>query len=169
MNVTPLFGLSVLVSFVAWGIVALLFVWPKVRSMPAKNALIALTAPHMFRFEGLAFLVPGVVSATLPQAFAHEAALGDLIAALLAIGTILALAADAPWALVLAWVFNLWGTADLINAMIQGPLQLAGPGPGALGAAFFIPTFLVPALLWSHALSFRLLTKRAHIENAVTT
>jgi hypothetical protein len=169
MNVTPLFGLSVLVSFVAWGIVALLFVWPKLRSMSPKNALIALTAPHMFRFEGLAFLIPGVVSTTLPQAFAREAALGDLVAALLAIATVLALAADAPWAPALAWIFNLWGTADLVNAMIQGPLQLAGPGPGALGAAFFIPTFLVPALLWSHVLSFRVLTKRASAENAVTT
>jgi hypothetical protein len=169
MNVAPFFGLTVLGSFVAWGVVAMLYVWPKVRSMPAKDALMALAAPHMFRFEGLAFLIPGVVSAALPQGFGREVGLGDMIAAILAIGTVLALAADAPWALALVWVFNLWGTADLLNALIQGPIQLAGPTAGALGAGFWIPTFLVPGLLWCHAMSFRLLTKRATVENAVTT
>lgn len=169
MNATPIFGLSVLFSFVAWGIVAWLYVWPRLASAPPKNALMALIAPHLFRFEGLSFLVPGVVSAALPHGFGREAALGDLIAAFLAIVATIALAADLPWAVVLVWVFNLWGTADLINAMIQGPLQLAGAGPGALGAAFYIPTFLVPGLFIGHILIFRVLTRRVPVENAVTT
>jgi hypothetical protein len=38
---------------------------------------------HSFRFIGLAFLVPGVVSADLPSTFAHSAAYGDIIAAIL--------------------------------------------------------------------------------------
>jgi hypothetical protein len=37
-----------------------------------------------FRFIGLAFLVPGVVSTELPSAFAYSAALGDIVAATLA-------------------------------------------------------------------------------------
>jgi len=168
MNATPIFGLSVLCSFVAWGLVAWLYVWPRLAVAPTKRALMALIAPHLFRFLGLSFLVPGVVSAALPHGFGREAALGDLIAALLAIVATIALATDLPWAAAMVWVFNLWGTADLINAMIQGPIQLAGAGPGALGAAYFIPTLLVPGLLTSHVLIFRLLTKRA-VENAVTT
>jgi hypothetical protein len=172
MNVTPIFGISVLCSFIAWGLVAGLYVWPRLAAAPAKTALMALIAPHLFRFVGLSFLVPGVVSAALSQAtFAREAALGDLAAAFLAIVATVALAADLPWAAVVVWVFNLWGTADLLNAIIQGPAQLirAGLSPGLMGAAFFIPTLLVPGLLVSHVLIFRLLTKRASIENAVTT
>jgi hypothetical protein len=168
MNATLVFGLSVLCSFAAWGIVAWLYVRPRLASAPTKSALMALIAPHLFRFLGLSLLVPGVVSATLPHGFAREAALGDLIAAFLAIAATLALAAELPWAGAFVWVFNLWGTADLINAGVQGPLQLAGASPGEMGAAFFIPTLFVPGLLTSHLLIFRLLTKRAK-ENAVTT
>jgi hypothetical protein len=170
MNATPIFGLSVLCSFVAWGMVAWLYVRPRLATMPAKSALMALIAPHLFRFLGLSFLVPGVVSTALPHGFGREAALGDLVAAFLAIVATIALAADLPWAAVLVWVFNLWGTADLINAMIQGPIQLGGASPGLLGAAFFIPTLLVPGLLTGHVLIFRVLTRRARLQdNAVTT
>jgi hypothetical protein len=158
MNVRALFGLSVLCSFVAWGIVVWLFAWPTLGSIAAKTALLALIAPHMFRFVGLSFLVPGVVSETLPQRFARQAGWGDFIAGLLAIAATLAVVASAPWAVALIWIFNLWGTADLLNALVQGPIQLAKASPGALGAAYFIPTFLVPGLLASHALIFRLLT-----------
>ncbi len=162
MNVRAVFGLSIVFSFVAWGIVAGLYLWPELGAMPAKTAVIALMAPHMFRFVGLGFLVPGVVSETLPQGFARPAAWGDLIAAFLAMAAILALAANAPWAIALAWVFNTWGTLDLLNAMLRGPLKLRISGPGALGATFYIPTLVVPGLLTSHAIIFRLLVTSVH-------
>jgi hypothetical protein len=46
---------------------------------------------HSFRFIGLAFLVPGVVSPDLPSAFARSAAYGDVIAATLAMLSLLSL------------------------------------------------------------------------------
>jgi hypothetical protein len=58
--------------------------------------------------------VPGVVSPDLPAAFARPAAYGDLIAAVLAL-----LALAGLWSrlgIVLVWVFNLWGSADLLYA-----------------------------------------------------
>lgn len=157
MNVRILFGLSVLLSFAAWGIVAALYLWPQTRSMTPKLAVMVLMAPHMFRFVGLSFLLPGVVSPSLPAEFARPAAYGDLVAALLAIGATLVLAANAPFAVIAAWVFNIWGAADLLHAMYQGPKRLSAIGPGALGAAFFIPTLIVPGLLVSHVLIFRIL------------
>jgi hypothetical protein len=36
---------------------------------------------HGFRFIGLSFLIPGVVSSDLPAAFAFDAAYGDIVAA----------------------------------------------------------------------------------------
>jgi hypothetical protein len=108
---------------------------------------------HRFRFIGLAFLVPGVVSTELSAAFAHPAAYGDLLAAALAL---LALAGlQTKLGLPLVWVFNLWGTADLLYAFYQG--NSVGLVTGQLGAAFFIPTVIVPLLLITHGRLFRLL------------
>ena len=59
---------------------------------------------------------------------------------------------------VIAWIFNLWGAADLFNAFYQA--NHAGLMPGQLGATYFIPTFIVPLLLITHGLGFRILVQR---------
>jgi hypothetical protein len=156
MTVVALFGLSVLMSFLAFGIVTRLYIWPRVDAAAREDALAALAAPHMFRFVGLSFLVPGVVSPNLSPDFAQPAAYGDLGATVLAVLTVLALSARLSWAIPVAWVFNLWGAVDLLNAFYQG---LIGVGPGSLGAAYFIPTVMVPPWLITHALMFWLLLR----------
>ena len=50
----------------------------------------------------------------------------------------------------LVWVFNIWGSADLLNEFYQA--NAAGLLPGELGAAFCIPIAIVPLLLVTHAL-----------------
>ncbi len=110
------------------------------------------------RTIGLSFLVPGVVSPSLPATFAAPAAYGDLVAAILAITATLALSTRAPWAIILVWVFNVWGASDLLCAIYQGNVS-ARIDPGALGAAFFIPTVVVPPLLVTHGLIFWLLLR----------
>jgi len=151
-----LFGISTLLSLVSSVMFATIYVWPRVRAMGRDQALGWLVAPHLFlRFIGLSFLVPGVVSSRLPAASAVPATYGDLVAGILAIVVVMALATNASWALPAAWLFNVWGAADLLFAFYQGArVQM---DPGALGAAFFIPTAIVPPLLVSHALIFRLL------------
>jgi hypothetical protein len=114
---------------------------------------------HSFRFIGLAFLVPGVVSPDLPSAFARAAAYGDIIAAALALLSLASLPRGAG--LVVAWVFNLWGSADLLNAFYQA--NSAGLRAGQLGAAYFIPTVLVPLLLITHGLMFRILLRPENV------
>jgi hypothetical protein len=83
-----LYGVSIAFSFIAWGIVAAQYLWPALRSQPRARALRPLLLLHSFRFVGLAFLVPGVVSPDLPAAFARPAAYGDLITAVLALGLV---------------------------------------------------------------------------------
>jgi hypothetical protein len=56
----------------------------------------------------------------------------------------------------MVWVFNLWGCADLLYAFYQGLIGV-GIKPGQLGAAYFIPTAVVPLLFITHELVFRLL------------
>jgi hypothetical protein len=149
------FFLSIAFAFVAWGIVAKQYVWPRLRLLPRAEALRPLLILHSFRFEGLAFLVPGVVSPDLPSAFAHSAAIGDIVAATLALVSLAFLSRGAG--LVIVWIFNLWGSADLLNAFYQA--NAAGLVPGQLGVTYFIPTLLVPLLLITHGLAFRILLR----------
>jgi len=159
MNIRALFGLSVLMGSVASILITSLYVWPQLHAVTVTSALIALVAVHAYRFIGLAFLVPGVVSPALPPAFARPAAYGDLVAAVLAVVAALALRSGASWALIAVWIFNVWGAADLINAMYQGVRRLPKSGESALGAMFFVPTVVVPALLVTHVLIFWLLLR----------
>jgi hypothetical protein len=159
MNRLPLFGLSILMSFVAFGIVTRTYIWPRLRRARREEALIALTVPHTFRFIGLSMLIPGVASQSLPSGFSVPAAYGDLFAAILAVLTIWSLSARLRFAPAMVWVFNVWGTVDLLNAFYQGVLG-ARIDPGSLGAAYFIPTVLVPAFLVTHGLMFWLLLRK---------
>jgi hypothetical protein len=158
MGIQALFGLSVLMSFVAFGLVTKLYIWPRLRILERDDALVPLLVPHTFRFIGLSFLVPGVVSSSLPLAFAAPAAYGDLAAAILAVVATIALSRRAPLATLLVWLFNVWGAGDLLFAFYQA---LFGVQLDArmLGAAFFIPTAVVPPLLIIHGLIFWLLVR----------
>jgi len=155
MNVQLLFGVSVAFGLIAWGVFTALYLWPQLEGRSRIDALRPLLVLHGFRFIGLSFLVPGVVSSDLPMTFARDAAYGDLAALLLAL---LALAAlRSRFGLALAWIFNVWGTFDLLNAFYQA--GTSGLSPSQFGAAFFLPTFIVPLLLITHGLVFRILLK----------
>ncbi len=149
------FFVSIAFSFIAWGIVAKRYIWPKLRVLPRAEALRPLLILHSFRFIGLSFLVPGVVSPALPADFAYAAVYGDIVAATLALLSLASLPRGAG--VVIAWIFNLWGSADILNAFYKA--NDAGLLPGQLGAAYFIPTLVVPLLLITHGLVFRILVK----------
>src|SRR6516225_2883127 len=156
-----LFAISALLSAVSSVTVATLYVWPWLRAARSNQALAVLVAPHLFlRFIGLSFLVPGVVSSSLPPAFAMPAAYGDLVAAILALISVLALSIRTFWTISIVWIFNMWGAVDLLFAVYQRQIGI-GIGPGSLGTAFFIPTVVVPPLLVTHALIFWLLLRPA--------
>jgi hypothetical protein len=149
------FFASIAFSSTAWGIITVRYIWPQLRLRQRSEALRPLLLLHSFRFMGLAFLVPGVVSPDLPSAFAHSAAYGDIVAATLALLTLASLPRGVG--IVIAWIFNLWGSADLLNAFYQA--NNAGLLAGQLGAAYFIPTLVVPLLLMTHGVAFRILLR----------
>ena len=147
------FFTSIAFSLIAWGIVSARYIWPKLRLQQRAEALQPLLILHSFRFIGLAFLVPGVVASDLPSAFAHSAGYGDILAATLALLSLLLLPSGAGF--VIAWIFNLWGSVDLVNAFYQA--NHSGLLAGQLGATYFIPTVIVPLLFITHGLAFRIL------------
>jgi hypothetical protein len=144
---------------IAWGVVTARYIWPELRFRQRADALRPLLVLHSFRFVGLAFLVPGVVSPDLPSAFARSAAYGDLVAAMLALLALMSLPGASG--VVIAWIFSLWGTADLFNAFYQA--NHAGLMAGQLGATYFVPTFIVPLLLITHGLGFRILLQHQKV------
>jgi len=156
MSPQSIFFTSVAFSFIAWGIVSARYIWPKLRGLERNEALRPILMLHSFRFFGLVFLIPGVVSPDLPSAFARPTAYGDFIAAILALLALMTLSSGAGSAV--TWIFNLWGAADLLNAFYQG--NHAALVPGQLGATYIIPTIVVPLLLITHALAFRILLQR---------
>jgi hypothetical protein len=150
-----LFGISVAFGLAAWGAVAWHYIWPALRERPSPENLKPILLLHGFRFLGLAFVVPGVVSPELPASFAQPVAYGDLITAMLAL---LALATlGTPSGTVLTWAFNTFGMADLFFAFYLGDRISLPDMPGLLGAGFFILTAYVPLLLITHGLVFRML------------
>lgn len=149
------FFVGIVFAFIAWAIVAKQYIWPKLRLLQRADALRPLLILHSFRFIGLAFLVPGVVSPDLPSGFAHSAAYGDIVAATLALLSLAALQRQSGVAMV--WIFNLWGSADLLNAFYQG--NSTALEPGQLGVTYFLPTLVVPLLLITHVLIFRILLR----------
>jgi len=145
------FAASVAFGLLAWGAVSLNYVWPRMREQPMQAAVRPILHLHLFRYIGLAFIVPGVVGPTLQSAFATPAAYGDLVA--MALAWVALMMGSHRYSRIAIWAFSLWGVADLLFAFYQGTTGV-GIEPASLGAAWFIPTVTVPLLLWTHVLVF---------------
>ena len=157
MPFPALFAISVALGLAVWGAVTRQLIWPALRERRYPENLKPLLLLHGFRFLGLAFLMPGVVSPELPAAFARPVAYGDLISAILAL---LALATlETRTGTLVTWIFNSFGTVDLIFAFYQGGRIALPDMPGLLGAGYFVLTAYVPLLFITHGLTFRILMR----------
>jgi hypothetical protein len=100
------------------------------------------------------FLAPGATYPDMPPEFAYPAALGDLLASVLAVAAIAAVMIQArSWRLVV-WLFKLEGTLDLLAAIALATIYGA---TAYMGPAYWIPAFWVPALLVTHYITFSVL------------
>jgi hypothetical protein len=152
MPFPALFGISVVFGLAVWGAVAWQYIWPSLRERPSPDNLKPILLLHGFRFLGLAFAVPGVVSPELPA---------TAILALLALATLGTCAG-----IVATWVFNTFGTADLLFAFYLGARISIPRTQGLLGASYFIPTAFVPLLFITHGLAFRILLRTKVVDRS---
>ena len=141
----------VLSTLVFW-VAARTYVVPNLSRWNPQAILIPILLLHSFRHLGLMFLAPGATYPGMPPQFAHPAAWGDLVTAVLAMTAILS---GIPRPLV--WTFNVLGTVDLLAAITLATIYGA---PAFMGPAYWIPAFWVPALLVTHYLTFVILTER---------
>ena len=147
-------------TLVFW-IVARIYVLPNLATWAPRKVLTPILLLHALRHLGLMFLAPGAVYAGIPAAFTVPGAIGDLLAALLALAALFALTNGWPGARMLVWIFNIEGTLDLFNAIVLATVTDAAP---LMGPAYWIPAFWVPALLVTHAITFSAGTQNAGIQ-----
>lgn len=154
MTIEQIFQMQFILSLIVTAMIGLWWVRPWLARTDFHDGLFWLSVPHAFRHLGMVFLVPAVVHADMPQDFAIEAGYGDLAAGLIALLALPALHYRLAMAVPLVWVFNIVGTLDLLNAL---PQVEAIP---YFRSAWYIPTFIVPVLLVTHALIFWVLVAR---------
>ena len=155
----PLFQTHLVLGYVAWLLCFGTYIWPWLKSADRIEAQRAIATLHSFRFFGLVFLLPGVVSPALPADFAAFAAWGDFATGLLAILALLTIRLRPVfWLSVVA--FNLVGIADLILDYAHA-IQAGLPAhAGLFGATYAIPVLYVPLLMITHVASFYLMLRR---------
>jgi len=104
------------------------------------------------------FLTRGATYPGLPPEFAYPAAFGDLLTAILAFAANPLVLRGSRAAKPAVWVFNIFGTVDLLVAITTATIYNA---PVAMGPAYWIPACWVPLLLVTHYITFVVLLRRA--------
>jgi hypothetical protein len=122
-----LFQTHLVLGYVAWLLCFSAYVWPWLKSMDRVAVQRAIATLHSFRFFGLVFILPGIVSPNLPASFAVFAAYGDFATGVLAMLALLTVRIRPLfWPFVVA--FNLVGTVDLIVDCYNA-IQVGLPAP----------------------------------------
>ncbi|MEL6884613.1 MAG: hypothetical protein AAFP87_08895 [Pseudomonadota bacterium] len=160
MNQEQIFLMQFVLSMIVVAMIALWKLRPLVARLPFFEVMFWLSVPHALRHLGMVFLVPGVVHPDMPHSFAADAGYGDLASGVVALVALPALHYRWRIAIPLAWLFNVVGMVDLVNAL--GHVE-AIP---FMQSAWYIPTFVVPVLLVTHAMMLVLLVQRATSKHA---
>ena len=148
--------LNAIATTVVFYVAARIYLFPHLERLQPRSVLIPILLLHSLRHLGMMFLTRGATYPGLPPQFAYPAALGDLLAAVLAFISIFLVLRNSVYARPMVWVFNVWGTLDLLDAITLATIYGA---PVFMGPAYWIPAFWVPALLVTHYITFVVLTK----------
>ncbi len=163
MSVEPLFQTHLVLGYVAWLLCFGAYILPWLKSMDRIDAHRAIATLHSFRFFGLVFVLPGVVSPALPASFKQLC--GLMVISRPGCLAMLALLDDqcsvrpAFWLFVV--VFNLVGMIDLLLDYYHAIHVGLGARAGELGAAYAIPILYVPLLMITHIYAAYLLVRSA--------
>jgi hypothetical protein len=132
--------LNLIATTVVFYVAARIYLFPHLRRLPLRSVLIPILLLHSLRQLGLMFLTRGATYQGLPPQFAYPAALGDFLTAVLAFVSIFPVSRNLASARPLVWLFNLFGTIDLLVAITLATVYNApehGAGlldSGVLGA-----------------------------------
>lgn len=158
MSSETIFRIQLVLGYVAWLLCFGVYFWPRLKTMDGVAAQRLIATLHSFRFFGLVFILPGIVSPNLPARFAVFSAYGDFATGILAILALLTVRIRPLfWSFVAA--FNLVGAADILVDYYHA-IQVNLPANAAqLGVTYAIPIIYVPLLMITHAVAFYLLLR----------
>jgi len=161
-NMTAIFDrillpLNLVANTAIFYLAARLYLWPQLSRLRPQQILIPILLLHSTRHLGMMFLSRGATYPGLPSQFAYPAAFGDLVTAILAVVAIPLVLHGSRAAKPAVWVFNVFGTVDLLVATATATTYNA---PVAMGPAYWIPAFWVPMLLVTHYVTFVVLLRR---------
>ena len=166
MEPIVLFGIQFTLSLIAYALIAVWYVMPRLSRLPREVALVPLLWVHVFRIVGGTILAPGAVDSGVPMEFRLMIGYGDMATALLALIALIALRARFGGAIALVWLFVIVGTLDTVNAIVQSMRDSVFAYP--LGVNWVIVAGYVPALVVSSVLIFMRLLRpdRLQTDNA---
>jgi len=148
--------LNLIATTVVFYVAARIYLLPQLGRLRPRTVLIPILLLHSLRHLGLMFLTRGATYPGLPPQFAYPAALGDLLTAVLAFVAIFFVSRNSTGARPLVWIFNVFGSVDLLDAITLATIYNA---PDFMGPACWIPAFWVPALLVTHYITFLILIR----------
>src|SRR6476661_3181414 len=148
--------LNLVANTLIFYVVARLYLLPLIPRVRSQQILVPILLLHSTRHLGMMFLTRGATYPGLPAEFAYPAAFGDLITAIIAFAAIPFVLRGSRFAKPIVWIFNIFGTVDLLAAITTATIYNA---PVAMGPAYWIPACWVPLLLVTHYVTFVLLWK----------
>jgi hypothetical protein len=152
MSPTALFGVQFTFSLVLSALIAKWYVWPALRRLPARTALVPLFLVHALRYLPSSAFAPGQVDPKMPAHAMAAIAYGDLVSAVLALIAALFLYYGWTGAIFVAWVVNIVSGADWLRAsFIAASNQLP---TYYMGGNWYIINYYVPMIGVIHVLIF---------------
>jgi hypothetical protein len=149
-------ALNLVANTAIFYVAARLYLLPLIPRVRPRVILVPILLLHSTRHLGLIFLTRGGTFPGMPQQFAYPAAFGDLVTAILALAAIPLVLRSSAFAKPAVWVFNIFGTLDLLDAITLATIYNA---PVTMGPAYWIPAFWVPLLLVTHYVTFIVLRR----------
>jgi hypothetical protein len=156
-NFDRILPLNLVANTAIFYVAARLYLLPLIPRVRPQQILVPILLLHSTRHLGMMFLSRGATFPGMPLQFAYPAAFGDLITAIIALVAIPLVLRGSVFAKPIVWLFNIFGTLDLVLAITLATIYDA---PVAMGPAYWIPAFWVPLLLVTHYVTFLLLLRR---------
>lgn len=158
MNNFLILNLQSTLTLIIFALIAKWYIVPRLSKLSLADALIPLLLIHTFRYTPMTLLVAGQASSDVPDYVAKSIAYGDLISSVLALVTVLMLKFRATGAVAAAWIFNIVGVLDIINALRLGVGEKLYDYP--LGFNWYILNYYVPVLIVTHVIMISWLIKK---------
>jgi hypothetical protein len=151
-------GIQFTLSLLAFTLIALWHIAPRLAGLSTEAALVPLLWVQVFPFAPLALYAPGQVDPRIPGDVAAAVGYGDLISGMLALLALVWVKRRLSGAAALVWLFSVVGIGDLVYATAKA--VHAQMYTFYMGWNWYILNFYVPLLIVSHAMILHRLLRR---------